>query len=208
VYYQFNSCTGDTRTVAGTQSTGWVPDLDAQDVCAGESITQTKQCSPLADTPTQVVTGTSKASNCVSPVTEFIVSTDLTNWGSCADIEPIRLSQSDQVIYVQASGTEPADSWTISHTTTGSSTEPKETGLFGLSSDPLLGEDGNTGATPSETLVGEASVYEEKIWEISFDFPDEQNKYDDVSITMESPAGNTSTQLCDISALSIQFEEN
>jgi hypothetical protein len=56
-------------------------------------------------------------------------------------------------------------------------------------------------------IGGKASLHEGDIWKIEFNYPTEQKQYDDVVITMTSPAGNSTSQQCDFSRLNFEFQE-
>ncbi|MFW0871364.1 MAG: hypothetical protein ACKKL4_02840 [Patescibacteria group bacterium] len=175
IYYQTNSCTKEVRTVQGNLQSKWLPDISANDICIGDFVTQTEQCSPLDKPATRVLEGTSNSPFCFAPITEFEVSTNLTNWTSCEKIGRIQMTHPSQELYLRPSGTEPVDSWAIS----------QEAG----------------------EISGSVSSYKGDVWKAQFNYLVEQKQFNDVSITMRSPAGNEATQLCNISLLSFSFEE-
>jgi|GEM_PF-5600265 len=173
-FVQTNSCTGATRTQTGSLSDSWQPNLSPSDVCLGETISQTRQCSSVSPAPTRTITGTSNNALCISPTTGYLVSTNLRNWTDCSTAS-LQFTRSDQVLYVRASGSEPAQSWVVND--------------------------------PAGNLTGVASVHEDDVWKIDFTYLNPQKRYPNIAITMNSPAGNSSAQTCDISLLDFDFVE-
>lgn len=114
-FIQTETCTGETRTITGSQTRSWQPSVSASDICIGSSVTQTEQCSASNPAATRVIAGTSEDTFCITPDTEFEVSTNLSNWSSCADAR-LQLGRSNQVIYAKPTGTEPGSSWSVSQT--------------------------------------------------------------------------------------------
>lgn len=173
-YFQTNTCTGESRSVVGTQTAGWVPRLNANEICAGYSMTQTQVCSGTSPAPTQTVVGTSNDSFCVMPDTSFEVSTNLVNWVNCGG-QSLRLIRPDQPVYLRSVGTDDIAQYNISQS---------------------AGE-----------VSGTASLYDDKTYRVDFSFTTQQKNYQDIVISGQSIAGNIAEQVCDITILNIEFDE-
>ncbi len=193
------------------QACQWLPQLpDMTQICTFESVAQTNNCT----SETRIINGT-KSDLWVPNITpnEVCLGATVTQTRECSGLtpDPVRTvtgTSNDPFCVLPVTDYEVStnlQNWTscaagdIKFTRSDQVLYVRPTGSEPASSwsvSQLAGE-----------ITGSAQIHNGTIWKIDFAYPVERKTYSNVEITMNSPAGNTSTQSCNISLLNFDFSE-